>query len=83
MKAVFERHDGKIATFLLEDIQKCHTISYQKIQKDLEVGDVVEVKLEGDELIILEKLPEERKRREDRIRQKREKLLKRSKKRKG
>lgn len=78
MKAVFERHDGKIATFLLEDIQKSHAISYQKLPKDLEVGDVVEVKLDGDELIILEKLPEERKRREERIRQKREQLLKRS-----
>lgn len=75
MKAVFEESDGKIATFVIDEMQKTYTAPHKNLPKGLEIGDIVEVRIENNQLVFLKILPIERRKREARIRQKREQLL--------
>lgn len=79
MKAVFEELNGNLAVFVVDNVSKMYHIEAAKLPKSARVGDVFEVELVGEDLKILDKLSEERKRREQANRLKREELLRRKK----
>ena len=79
MKAVFEELNGHVAVFVVDNLSEMYPVEAVKLPEDAREGDVFEVKLADDELVILEKLPEERERRLQANRLKREELLRRKK----
>lgn len=81
MKAVYEELNGEMAVFIVDSINKFYHVPAANLPADAETGDVFEVEICGNHLRLLEKLPEEKKRRLDKNRAKREALLKRKRKR--
>lgn len=80
MKAVYEELNGEIAVFLVEELQRTVPIKQSKLPADAHIGDIYEVEWNADaQLQFLNKLPDERARREESARRKREMLLRRSK----
>ncbi len=83
MKAVFEEVNGDIAVFLVEELKRTVSINQSKLPADARIGDIYEVEWNADaQLQFLNKLPDERARREASNRKKREMLLRRSRKKK-
>ena len=83
MKAVYEELNGDIAVFLVEELKRTVSINQSKLPADARVGDIYEVEWNADaQLQFLNKLPDERARREASNRKKREMLLRRSRKKK-
>ena len=81
MKAVYEELNGEMAVFLVEQLKRTVQIEQSKLPADARVGDIYEVEWNADApMQFLEKLPDERVRREDSARKKREALLRRKKK---
>lgn len=79
MKAVFEELNGNVAVFVVDNLSKMYHVEAAKLPEGTREGDVFEVEVAGDELVILEKLPEEREHRLQANRLKREELLRRKK----
>ena len=79
MKAVYEELNGDIAVFIVDDVQEIYHMPVGKLPVDAEVGDVYAVKVIGNEIVLLEKLPHEREARLKSARAKREELLRRKK----
>lgn len=79
MKAVYEELNGDMAVFIVDDVQKTYHMPVGKLPADAEINDVYTVKVTGDEIVLLEKLPHEREARLKSARAKREELLRRKK----
>ena len=79
MKAVYEELNGDMAVFIVDDVQKTYHMPVGKLPADAEIGDVYAVKVIGNEIVLLEKLPHEREARLKSARAKREELLRRKK----
>lgn len=83
MKAIYEELNGDIAVFLVEELKRTVSINQSKLPADARIGDIYEVEWNADaQLQFLNKLPDERARREASNRKKREMLLRRSRKKK-
>ena len=83
MKAVYEELNGDIAVLLVEELKRTVSINQSKLPADARIGDIYEVEWNADaQLQFLNKLPDERARREASNRKKREMLLRRSRKKK-
>lgn len=81
MKAVFEELNGDIAVFVVDDVSRAYYLDVAELPKGSATGDVFAVEIVDDEKLILsDKLPAERERREKSSRAKREELLKRKNK---
>lgn len=80
MKAVFEEINGDYAVFIVDDAENPYHLSKSELPDGTISGDVFEVEIDSNKhLKLLEKLPEERQRREASAKSKREQLLKRNK----
>jgi len=79
MKAVFEELNGDTAVFVVDEKKKPYYLDVSELPADISTGDVFEVEIAAGEALKLgDKLPAERKRREEVSRAKREELLRRS-----
>lgn len=79
MKAVFEELNDDVGVFIVDGVRKIYHVGRELLPEDAEIGDVYEVEIEDEHLILGEKLADERKKRIRSAEAKRERLLNRKK----